>query len=162
MEYLLLGEHFYKNAEGRTANIYEPLPSTEAFLFYARTVAEGMRTGYFRAVAHPDIYMLKPFAWDENCRRAADLIIDTAAATGTFLEYNANGLRRPIADFPDGRRHPYPHSAFWEMAAKAPVGVIVGADCHSPEGLWDDAVEQSYGYLRGIGIEPVTDLMDTR
>lgn len=162
VDYLLMGEHFYQNAEGRTANVYEAVPSTEPYLFYARTIAEGMKTGYFKAIAHPDIYTLNPFAWDINCAKAADLIIDTAVATGTVLEYNANGFRRPAADFPDGLRHPYPHAAFWEMAAKAPVNVMIGSDCHNPMNLWDDAMDLSYQNIQEIGIEPIINLMNIR
>lgn len=53
-----------------------------------------MKTGLFLAVAHPDIYMADNFVWDDNCKKAADIIIDTAVITGTVLEYNANGFRR--------------------------------------------------------------------
>ena len=158
-DYLLMGEHFYKDAQGANANIYGPLPSTEQFLFYAQSVAEGMKSGFFKAVAHPDIYMLNHFAWDKNCEKAADIIIDTAAATGTVLEYNANGFRRKPENFPGGIRHPYPHDTFWKIAAQAPVRVIVGSDCHNIPSLWDDSVEQSYGHLRELGIEPITELI---
>ena len=68
------------------------MTSTEEYVFYARTVVEGMKTGLFKALAHPDLYLLNPYAWDDNCKRAADLIIDTAVSTGTILEYNANGF----------------------------------------------------------------------
>lgn len=158
-DYLLMGEHFYKDSEGNNANIYGPLPSTEHFLFYARSIAEGMKSGYFKAVAHPDLYMLNHFAWDKNCEEAADIIINTAVATDTVLEYNANGFRRKPEDFPDGFRHPYPHDAFWKMAAQAPVRVMVGSDCHNTPSLWDDTVELAYERLRAYGIEPIMELM---
>lgn len=158
-DYLLMGEHFYKDSEGNDANIYGPLPSTEHFLYYARTIAEGMKSGYFKAVAHPDIYMLNHFPWDKHSEQAADIIIDTAVATNTVLEYNANGFRRKQENFPDGVRHPYPHDSFWKMVAQAPVKVIVGSDCHNTPSLWDDTVDQAYRRLREFGIEPIMDLI---
>lgn len=93
MDYLLMGEHFYKNASGKTTNYTDAL-STDEFPVYAQNVADGMKTGLFLAVAHPDIYMADNFVWDDNCKKAADIIIDTAVTTGTVLEYNANGFRR--------------------------------------------------------------------
>ena len=129
--------------------------STGQYLAYARTVAEGMKTGLFAAVAHPDLYMLNPFAWNDDCRRAADLIIDTAVATDTILEYNANGLRWEQRTYPDGRRAPYPHDNFWKMAAKAPVRVIVGSDCHNPSCIWDCAMDTAHENLKKLGIQPV-------
>ncbi|MDE7434238.1 MAG: histidinol-phosphatase [Lachnospiraceae bacterium] len=157
VDYLLLGEHFYINAEGKQTGTYE-ISSTQEYIAYAKAIAEGMRTGLFRAVAHPDLYMLNHFAWNEDCRRAADLIIDTAVATGTILEYNANGFRRAQESYPEGLRHPYPYDGFWQMAAQAPVQVMVGSDCHAPHILWDEAVELSYRKLQELGIESVREL----
>lgn len=159
VEYLLLGQHFYINAEGKLASTYEISSSTREYIAYAKAIAEGMRTGLFQAVAHPDLYMLNHFAWNEDCRRAADLIIDTAVITGTILEYNANGLRRMQESYPEGMRHPYPYDGFWQMAAQAPVRVMVGSDCHAPHDLWDEAVELSYRNLQELGIEPVRELL---
>lgn len=155
VEYLIMGEHFYIDTLGRRTNIYEVNSSTEEYLAYAHTVAEGMRSGFFRIIAHPDLYMLNPFAWNDDCMKAADLIIDTAITTNTILEYNANGFRWEQRTYPDGMRHPYPHSTFWQMVAGTTAKVIVGADCHDPAYLWDDAVEQSYRNLQGLGIKPV-------
>ena len=159
IEYLLMGEHFYLNAQGEETNIYGSASTTSQFIAYAQTIAEGMKTGLFKAVAHPDLYMLNSFAWDDNCKKAADIIIDTAAATDTILEYNANGLRRGLKPFPDGIRYPYPHDAFWAMAAQAPIKVFVSSDCHNPKDVWDDSVELAYEKLQSIGIQPVMHIL---
>ncbi len=155
LDYLLLGQHFYRSLPGEIA-FTSASRSTEDYLNYAKAAADGMKTGYFAAVAHPDIYMMNPYSWDDNCLRAADILIGNALATDTILEYNANGLRRGITAFPDGERFPYPHPRFWEMAASAKVRVIVGSDCHAPELVWDKAVEQSYQQLKALGLRPLT------
>lgn len=157
VEYLLLGEHFYINAKGDYGNTYE-IASTDEYIFYARTVTEGMKTGFFKAVAHPDLYLLNPYAWNDDCQKAADMIIDTAVNTGTILEYNANGFRRGLQFYPDGTRYPYPDDRFWLLAAKAPVKVIVSSDCHEPKYVWDDAMELAYEKLQALGICPIFDL----
>ena len=157
VEYLLLGEHFYLNEKGEYANTYD-ISSTDEYIFYARTVVEGMKTGLFKVLAHPDLYLLNPCAWDDNCKKAADLIIDTAVATGIILEYNANGIRRGLWSYPDGTRYPYPDERFWSLAANAPIQVIVSSDCHEPKYVWDDAVELAYEQLQTLGIRPVMDL----
>lgn len=159
IEYLLLGEHHYMHRDAATHNIYLA-DSTEDYVDYARTLAEGMHTGYFKAVAHLDVCMLNPFAWDTNCQKAADIIIDAAVATNMRMEYNANGLRRGLQDFPDGKRYPYPHDAFWKMAAEAKLRVFVGSDCHNPANVWDEAVEEAYKNLEEYQIEPICHLMD--
>ncbi|MCD8327021.1 MAG: histidinol-phosphatase [Lachnospiraceae bacterium] len=155
LDYLLLGEHFYRHGDGQIQNIYQA-KNTEEYVIYARNLAEGMKTGFFQAVVHPDIFTINQYAWDFNCDRATDLIIDAAAATDTVLEYNANGIRRGVKDYPDGPRYQYPHRRFWEQAAQAGVRVMVGSDCHEPSQVWDGAMEQAYEDLEKLGIEPLT------
>lgn len=157
-EYLLMGEHFFKNREGKILNIYETT-STELYPEYARNIVEGIHSGYFKAVAHPDLFMVGGTLWDDNCSRAADMILNAVAASGIPLEYNANGFRRGIWDFPSGSRYPYPYEKFWSMAADAGVKVIVGSDCHEPHQVWDEAMDFAYKNLEKLGIVPMTELM---
>lgn len=154
MDYLLLGEHFF--AYGNDIfNIYSS-DSTEKYLDYARAVAAAMGTGYFKAVAHPDLFLLNTFAWDKNCDKACDIIVNEAVKTNTILEYNANGYRRGVHDFPDGSRYQYPHPEFWKRVAEAKIPVIIGSDCHNPLQVWDDFVENAYKKLEEYGITPMT------
>lgn len=158
VDYLLLGEHYYKSRRKETKNIYEA-DSTDLYVDYAKTVAQGIRTQLFQAVAHPDIFMINPWSWDKNCDKATDIILDAAVACNIPLEYNANGIRRGIWDFPDGKRYPYPHKSFWRVAALSGVRVIVGSDCHEPNQVWDESVKRSYKNLKKLGIVPEMELL---
>ena len=154
VDYLLLGEHFYADASGEIRNITQAT-DTSANLDYAAALAEAMQTGYFLMVAHPDLYAMNHFAWDDNCEAAADIIIQTAASTGTVLEFNANGFRRGVQDYPDGRRYMYPHTRFWEKVARTDIPVIIGSDCHEPYQVWDECLSRSQEILKGLGITPI-------
>jgi len=153
-EYLILGEHFYRNQEKALHNI-AMANSTSDYLEYAEAVSQAIKTGYFKIVAHPDIYGMNLFAWDTNCDRATDLIIDTAIKYKVILEYNANGLRREEKDYPDGFRYQYPHQIFWQNLSQTEAVVIVGSDCHNPSQVWDEAVERAYDNLSELRITPV-------
>lgn len=156
LDYLLLGEHFFPGrTEGELMNVTLGPVEPDTASFYARAVAEAMETGYFKMVAHPDIYAMSPFAWDGGCDRAADIIIDAAVRTGTILEFNANGVRRGVFPYPDGERYMYPHRRFWERAAEAGVRVIVGSDCHGPDQVWDASMERAFELLSELGITPL-------
>lgn len=155
LDYLLLGEHFYPVDEKNMQNIFFA-ESPKWYVNYANSIAEALGTGLFVMLAHPDLFLLNPFAWDKNCDYALDTILNAAAANNTILEYNANGFRRGKASFPDGERYKYPHAKFWQAVADAKLPVIVGSDCHSPENMWDDAVELAYKELEHLGIRPVT------
>ncbi len=58
-DYFLLGQHFFLDRNGVMHNTCE-LAGTEEYLLYVDSVLEGMDTGYFTAVAHPDLIFLMP------------------------------------------------------------------------------------------------------
>ncbi|HEX3077744.1 MAG TPA: histidinol-phosphatase [Lachnospiraceae bacterium] len=154
LQYLLLGEHFFSSTSG-FFNIYNAI-STDIYIEYANAVASAMETQYFKMVAHPDLFLLNPFAWDRNCEAACEIIINAAIKTNTILEFNANGFRRGKKVYPDGTRYQYPHRTFWKKISSANIPVIIGSDCHNPSQIWDDTVENAYRELNEYGISPIT------
>lgn len=154
-DYLILGEHFFLDNGGHMHNITTQVESTEIYLYYARAVAEAMKTGYFQMVAHPDIFAMNRHAWDRNCDAATDLILDAAVQTDTILEFNANGIRRGIHDYPGGKRYMYPHRNFWSKVANSGIRVIVGSDCHNPTQVWDNCMARAFRELEELGITPM-------
>lgn len=154
LDYLILGEHFYPDAHGELHNIFYS-QSTEDYVDYARAIAAALDTGYFRIAAHPDLFALGQFAWDRNCDQASEIIIEAAHRSGVILEYNANGLRRGIHDYPDGPRLMYPHRRFWDKVVGAGIPVIIGSDCHEPKQVWDDCLPAARQQLLDIGITPL-------
>ncbi len=154
VDYLLLGEHFYINGAGEFHNITQAT-GTEAYLDYAKAIAAALETGYFRMLAHPDLFTINKLAWDRNCDAATDIILSAAVKAGTVLEFNANGYRRGIHDYPDGRRHMYPHEKFWAAAKGTDLHVMVGSDCHEPYQVWDECMDRAVDYLKERGITPI-------
>ncbi len=159
-DYLTLGEHFFLDSAGRMYNITTQATDTGIYLAYARAVAEALKTGCFQIVAHPEIFTMNHFAWDRNCDAASETIIEAAAAAGAILEFNANGFRRGLHDYPDGRRYMYPHMNFWKKVAGTGIPVIIGSDCHNPSQVWDDCMPKAQDVLRELGITPAETLED--
>lgn len=154
LDYLILGEHFYLDAHGEMHNIYFA-ESTADYLDYARAIEAALKTGYFRMVAHPDLFTLTKFAWDRNCDEAAERIIEAADRNGVVLEYNANGLRRGVHDYPDGPRLMYPHPKFWEKVVGSGIPVVIGSDCHEAKQVWDGCMPTARQMLLDLGITPL-------
>ena len=154
-DYLLMGQHMYLDRLGQLCYA-GGLSGTEQYPDYAESLAEGMKTGYFCCVAHPDYMFINSFAWDGNCERACDIIIDAAVKEGCLLEYNANGYRRGVDEFEDGLRLQYPHRRFWERAAGAGVPVLIGSDCHSPEKLYDEFMYLAWLDAKALKLNIVT------
>lgn len=154
IEYLALGEHFYTKPDGEIKNIYFA-QSTLDYIDYAKAICRGIKTGFFKFVAHPDLMFLNRFAWDNNCQKASEAIIKCAEKYDAVLEFNANGYRRNKDTFPDGERYPYPHMNFWNMVKDTNIRVIVGSDCHEPHQLFDDKVELAYQTVNMLGLNVI-------
>lgn len=153
LDYLLLGEHFFRSG-WNNVNVYNDIYSTDQYILYAQSVVDAINTGFFKMVAHPDIIFMNSFIWDKNCEKACDLIINAAVAANVILEFNANGLRRGMREYPDGNRYQYPYERFWERVARANVPVIVGSDCHNPDQVWDYAMIKAHETVNKLGVCP--------
>lgn len=160
-QYLLLGQHWFTDKAG---NLWQAggVPSTAYYPLYARQILEGMRTGFFQAIAHPDLIFMNRYAWDEECVRACDLLLEACTKEGYILEYNANGYRRGIGEFDDGKRYQYPHIRLWEKIAETAIPVVIGSDCHSPDQMYDGFVEKAYEDAANLGLNVITDFPVTR
>lgn len=155
-QYMLLGQHWFTDKDGRFWQTGE-LPSTQSYLEYMRAILEGMKTGFFQIIAHPDLVFMNHYAWDEECERACDLLLEGCTKGDYILEYNANGYRRGIGDFDDGKRYQYPHAGLWEKVAKTNISVIIGSDCHNPVQMYDGFVEKAYEDAAKMGLKVITD-----
>lgn len=133
-------------------NLYH-VNNTEAFIFYAKACVEAMSTGYFDIIAHPDLFGVNSFPWDKNCDIACDMILEGALKYNMVIEFNANGYRRGIHNYPDGDRYMYPLNAFWKKVENTSIPVIIGSDNHSPDQIWDYAIEKAHNYLSTIPVE---------
>lgn len=142
-DYLLLGQHFYIDKHSNAINVYS-LTSTIQYIEYAHSVVAAMKSGFFKAIAHPDIIFVNDLPWDYNCEMASSIIIEGALHYGVHLELNANGLRRGLKEFTDGIRYQYPHPNFWKLASTHQVPTIINSDCHSPEQVWDTFMDMAH------------------
>lgn len=154
LDYLILGEHQYILDDGTHKNI-TLAKSTEWYIEYAKAVSDGLDTGYFKILAHPDLCMKNQFPFDSNCEKAFDIILNSLVKNNIIVEYNANGIRSGLIDYPDSKRYPYPFDYLWSKIAETNIKVVVSADCHNPNQIWDEAMDLSYANLEKLNIKPV-------
>ena len=121
IEYLLLGQHWLGSEE------HEPYcgrPLADAHLLgrWCRQVREGLETGVFTYLAHPDLFYF--VGSDRDYIDHMRPMIRHAREAGIPLEINLLGIL-------EGRH--YPKRLFWELAAEENAPVILGIDAHRPE-----------------------------
>lgn len=129
-EYLILGQHFVKEEFSATGEriVHSASGTDERAMLtqYANTVIEGLETGAFTYLAHPDVIN---FHGDEDFyRQEVERIIVAAKKLSVPLEINLLGMKI--------KRH-YPTPIFWEVAGKHSPDVILGSDAHEPERVAD-------------------------
>lgn len=146
VEYFILGQHF---ADSEEDTIYAGFDcqTDDGVRRYAESVVRAVRTGLYRYIAHPDLFMRCRYDEDFNaaCEEAADMICQAAREQGIPLEYNLLGLSVRERDYLAARNQRedksgwrgYPCPAFWQYARKWHNDAILGVDAHEPEALSD-------------------------
>lgn len=123
IDYLILGEHFISPGaeEGYTG---WPTDRVEELVRYVDLVIEGMETGRYAYIAHPDL--INFIGSDEIYEREMRRICEYCKAHDKPIEVNMLGLV--------GKRH-YPSDRFFRIAQEVGNKAIVGCDAHSPDQL---------------------------
>lgn len=124
-DYLIMGQHFFQSEE---FGPYTGTPTVEESRIrqYVDEIIEGMSTGSYRYLAHPDIInyqgMDSVYEWEITrlCRKMKELHVP--------LEINLLGI---------GEGKYYPCDRFWRIAGEVGNEVILGLDAHSPEHVRD-------------------------
>ena len=121
LDYLIQGQHFVED-EVEGFYVGSATDSEERLRAYVDFTIEGMKTGLFTYLAHPDlIHYTGP---DGIYRHHMSRLVEEAIALDIPLEINVYG-------FVDGRH--YPCDRFFKMAAEYKPRFVIGCDAHKPE-----------------------------
>lgn len=135
IEYLILGQHLLGDEIGES-NVGLPTDSRAFLQRYCSQVAEGLNTGRFTYLAHPDMVH---FTGDEGFyRQQMRWLCREANSCGIPLEINLLGIAC-------GRN--YPNEIFWQEAAEENCKVVIGRDAHGP-----DNFDKKEALVRGMEI----------
>lgn len=150
VDYIILGHHYSTHEVGADYN--GALTTVEGIKKYTDQVVEGIRTGLFSYVCHPDLYMKGYQKWDSHCEEMARKIISAANETDIPLEYNLLGLSRSKNEGVPG----YPYHDFWLLASEMGAKAIIGVDAHQPDAYGDtELFEEGRKNLSELNIETV-------
>lgn len=120
LQYLILGQHFVGNEYD--SHEYSGMPSvSDRYLGrYVEHVTEGILTGCFSCIAHPDLvnFIGSKKLYDKHMRNLAEC----AKAHSVPLEINLLGLHT---------NRNYPNPRFWDIVKEVGNEVILGCDAHT-------------------------------
>ena len=153
-DYIIFGNHHYHTDE-KFPYFGHHTDSRDMLELYEESAIEGMESGLFSCLAHPDLFMRSYPKFDHHCTTISRHICRTAARLNVPLEYNigyvayneAHGLST------------YPCPEFWRIAANEGCTAIIGLDAHDNKDLetpmyYDRAVRE----LKELKIERIDEL----
>lgn len=152
-DYLILGSHWITLGDGTHLYIAEVTDDSALLRAYTDQTIEGMRSGLFSFIAHPDMFMSGWKEWDEEAKACSKAIIDAAIDVGMPLEVNGFGMIKPTNETSRGVRFQYPYREFWELVAEKGAKVICNSDAHKPDLVIKNA-RHAREFALEIGIRP--------
>ena len=127
-DYQILGQHFL-TAGDLSCYAGQKTEEEKRLTRYVDTVLEGLETGAYRYLCHPDLIH---FVGDPKIYRREMLrLCRQIRKLGYPLEINLLGL---------GEGRHYPNEAFWAIAGEVGNPVILGMDAHDPAQLTNESV----------------------
>lgn len=158
LDYLVLGQHFIHH-QNRIVSIYSDEIDAEAIKSYEKDVVKAIETGYFKILAHPDLYCWTYNKWDDNAISVAKSIISAAIKNNVYLEINANGIRncsRKEHKYFLNNGHisySYPKYEFWKLAKEMDAKIIIDDDAHFFRHMNDNATKEALALAEELDIE---------
>lgn len=133
LDYVIFGNHYDKTDEDR---VYfgTACESDEMLKEYIDLAIEGMKTGLYSYLAHPDLFIRGRRVIDELATSESYRLCKAAKELNVPLEYNLAGAQ--YNDIMNTMQ--YPHDEFWKIAGIVGNKGIIGVDAHEPAALLTD------------------------
>lgn len=154
LDYILFGNHHYHTDE-KFPYFGHHTDSRDMLDLYEESAIEGMESGVFCCLAHPDLFMRSYPRFDHHCTLISRHICRAAVRLNIPLEYNLGYVAYNEAHGLSS----YPCPEFWHIAANEGCTAIIGMDAHNHLDLessvyYNRAVEE----LKALGIKRTDEL----
>lgn len=157
IDYLILGNHCTIE-NGMIYSFFGRNTSVENLYKYRDTLIEGLKTGLFSCIAHPDYFMDSYFKWDRHAKRISKDIIKASIEYDVPLEFNFALIRRGKTIKGKESRYGYPFIPFWKLVRKYHAKVIMGLDAHAPEDISTYKNDEGYKLINELRLNLIQTL----
>lgn len=157
IDYLILGNHCTLD-NGMIRAFFSKFTSKKDVIEYTNTLIEGMKTGLFSCVAHPDYFMDSYFKWNLFAKRISKQIIKASVKYDVPLEFNFACIRRGKQKKGKEIRWGYPYLPFWKMVSKIKAKVVLGLDAHSPSDITSYLNDEGYKIVKTLNLNIVDEI----
>ena len=130
LNYILFGNHHFHTDE-KFPYFGHHTDNRDMLDLYEESAIEGMESGLYNCLAHPDLFMRSYPKFDHHCATISRHICRTAARLNIPLEYNIGY----VAYNEEHGLNTYPCPNFWHIAANEGCTAIIGMDAHNNNDL---------------------------
>lgn len=116
---IMIGQHMYEVSPGEYSFNYPELRTVE-YEGCLNAVIEGVQTGLFDVVAHPDRAFRRVKEWNAKCEELSNKVISVTRQYNVMLEQNYSSMKR---------KNNY-RAEFWNLVPEE-NSIIQGIDAHS-------------------------------
>lgn len=133
-DYLIFGVHYLDLPTYKDFPLHHYPLDKKSLSVYADQYIKSLESNLFSIAAHPDLFFIQYFKWDEQSKAVSKEIIEAAIYYNVPLEVNGNGiLKEMISGFNGEMRYLYPVKEFWDLAKSYDkIQIIANADAHNP------------------------------
>ena len=148
IDYLILGQHCYYD-NGFRWYPHDNITSKGVKL-YVDHILEGLRTGLFKYLVHPDLFMAAYSIWTEDIEKEARRLLKGCEELNIPIEINIYGMNKPGYD---GYHHSYPNKHFFSLVKDYHLKVVLGIDAHQESIFKEENIEKALEFAKEMGIE---------
>ena len=162
LDYLLYGAHFTYGNNNYIGAYFGV--NSDNVIEYAREVVKGIESGFFKILVHPDLYMYRYIStslglrgFDEEAKKAANMIIDACDKCGVMMELNVGGVGKGENVLDNGcKEYSYPRTEFWSIVSKHPnIKVVIGCDAHDKRALACNNIKKIIDFAKKMNIKVI-------
>lgn len=129
---LVLGQHFYCHEDGEFSFTDDrEYNKKNEHKGCGKAIIEGIKTGLFDVVVHPDRIFRRLKTWNTDTENVAKSIISVASENSVSFEINLSSYK----NFIEKKDKTYWKNEFWDLVKNSnlPTKLILGLDAHSTE-----------------------------
>ncbi len=149
LDYMILGNH----GDWTCGEFFSELTTPKELEHYVDMAVQGLETGLFLYIAHPDLMLYSYPGMDDAAVQLSRQLCREANRLNIPLEYNLYGKLKKVAPPALG----YPCDGFWKIAAEENVRAVVGIDAHRPRNFEIEDMEAGIQMLESMGITVLPD-----
>ena len=118
---LMIGQHFYECSDGKYSfQLDNKTPLIHEYKGLGKALLDGIDTGYFDAIAHPDRMFRECREWTPEMEKISAMVIKRAIDKNIMLEQNLSSMEKKYQYW----------IQLWNMATEE-VSIVKGIDAHS-------------------------------